>query len=87
MRFVAALLLAVSVIVPLARPTSVGASSLAGDVNDDCAVNIIDLYLAAKHYGYRYGSLNYSPIYDLNNDRRIDILDLQMIASRFGERC
>lgn len=87
MRFVAASILAVSIAASLALPTSASASSLVGDVNDDCTVNVVDLFLAASHYGYRYGSLRYSPIYDLNNDRRIDVLDLQMIASRAGDSC
>lgn len=87
MRFVAASILAVSIAASLALPGSAAASSLVGDVNDDCTVNVVDLYLAAGSYGYKYGSLRYSPIYDLDNDRDIDIVDLQIIASHAGETC
>jgi len=87
MRFVAASILAVSIAASLALPGSASASSLVGDVNDDCTVNVVDLYLAASHYGYKYGSLRYSPIYDLDSDRDIDIVDLQIIASHAGDSC
>ncbi len=87
MRFIVALSCAVSLTASLALPGAARASSLAGDVNDDCRVNVVDLFLTAQHYGYRYGSLKYSPIYDMNNDREIDIADLQMIASQDGAVC
>ena len=63
------------------------AHALDGDVNGDCTVNTIDLYLTSARYGAAQGSLRYSSQYDLNGDRQIDVKDLQMVAARFGSTC
>jgi hypothetical protein len=63
------------------------AHALDGDVNGDCNVNTLDLYLVGARYGASWGSLLYSPQYDLNGDRQIDVKDLQMVAARFGTTC
>ncbi len=83
----AAPLLALSALLPLAgRPTH-AATPLVGDVNGDCAVNILDLSMIARRYLTAQGSLLYAPIYDLNGDGVINILDLQIVAARMGTRC
>jgi hypothetical protein len=68
-------------------PITASASSLEGDVNDDCAVNSIDLALVASRYGAFWGSLLYNPVYDLNHDRKINVMDVQMVAVHSGELC
>jgi hypothetical protein len=63
------------------------ASALAGDVNGDCSVNMIDIQQVAARYGAFYGSLLYSAKYDLNGDRQIDVRDIQAVAAAFGQTC
>jgi hypothetical protein len=63
------------------------ASSLVGDVNGDCKVNVLDLSLEASRYLIGIGSLLYSPTYDLNHDGVINILDIQMVAAHFNQSC
>jgi len=59
---------------------------LAGDVNGDCAVNVLDLICLRNH-------LRESPSsgenwrYDLNRDGRIDVLDLIAVRNRMSARC
>lgn len=67
--------------------TPAASAALIGDVNNDCKVDVMDVYLASMRYGSRWGMLSYSPVYDLDGNRRIDIVDLQIIASHSRETC
>ncbi len=53
---------------------------LAGDINGDNVINILDLaYIATKYRGV-------DPLADLNADGRVDILDLALAASNYQQR-
>ena len=76
------------VLLAAALPAHVAtASSLVGDVNDDCTVNITDLALVARGYLTSVGSLLYAPQYDLNHDLVINILDIQIVAAHYLQHC
>jgi hypothetical protein len=53
---------------------------LAGDVNGDNIVNILDMAFLAQYY-----STN-NPVADLNKDGRVDILDLVLCANNFQQQ-
>ena len=78
----AAVLMAVT-----AWPPTVRGSSVTGDVNGDCIVDIRDLSLVASRYLAGIGSQLYSPQYDLNDDGVINILDIQIVAGHYLEVC
>ncbi len=65
----------------------VGQSSLPGDVNDDCVVDIVDIMLMAVRWGTRVGDANYDPYYDLDDDGDIDIVDIMQVAAHWGDVC
>ena len=64
-----------------------GQSSLPGDVNDDCVVNIVDIMLVAAQWGASVGDANYDRLYDLDDDGDIDIVDIMKVATQWGEAC
>jgi hypothetical protein len=64
-----------------------GQSSLPGDVNDDCVVDIVDIMLVAVRWGTRVGDANYDPYYDLDHDGDIDVVDIMEVAAHWGETC
>jgi parallel beta-helix repeat protein len=66
---------------PLMHPSFV----LFGDVNDDGAVNILDVILVSKAFGTSQGDPNYDPSSDLNQDGKINVLDIILVASHFGQ--
>jgi hypothetical protein len=64
--------------------------ALEGDLNLDCAVNVLDEQMISFHYYSTEGSLYYQPWYDLEpwyGDGDIDIKDLQFVFGRYGRRC
>lgn len=79
------MLVAPLLLLALARP--VAASTLVGDVNNDCVVNVLDLSIEASRYLTGVGSLLYSPTYDLNGDGVINILDIQIVAAHYNQTC
>jgi hypothetical protein len=63
---------------------------LEGDLNLDCAVNVIDEQAISFRYGSSFGNLLYDPWYDLEpalKDYDIDIKDLQKVFGRDGSNC
>jgi peptide/nickel transport system substrate-binding protein len=54
------------------------------DVNHDGKVNIMDIALAAMHYGTSPGSTRWNPEVNMNRDRVINIVDLTIIAREYG---
>jgi hypothetical protein len=83
-RIAAALALIGAAVLPL---RTARASTLIGDVNGDCRVDILDLALIARAYLTGVGSLLYSPKLDLNGDGVINILDIQIAAAHFNQHC
>jgi hypothetical protein len=67
------------------RVSSFPPLTLAGDVNGDGTVNIVDISLIAKAYRSIVGDAQYKLVYDLNGDGVIDIIDLTGAAAEFGK--
>jgi hypothetical protein len=64
-----------------------GQSSLPGDVNGDCVVDIVDIMLVAARWGAHVGDANYNSSYDLDHDGDIDVVDIMEVAAHWGETC
>ncbi len=60
---------------------------LAGDVNNDCAVNFIDLGRVGSAFLTVRGQLGYDPEADLNNDGVVNFVDLGVVGANFLRRC
>jgi YD repeat-containing protein len=59
---------------------------IAGDVNNDNAVNGVDSQLVTDAIGKSAGDAGYDRTLDLNRDRTIDATDLQILGSNYGFR-
>ena len=59
-------------------------ASLAGDVNEDGAVDIFDLTLVAKAYGSVVGDPAYDEACDITKDGRVDMRDLTIVSKYYG---
>jgi subtilase family serine protease len=70
----------------LADPT-VFVVRMAGDVNDDCRVDISDLSIVGATFGLTSGSPSWNPNADLDNDGVINIIDLTIVGIHFGSVC
>ncbi len=68
-------------------PSTLVFTRLAGDVNLDCRVNVIDLVNVGLSFGSRKGDVGYMGSADLNGDGAIDIIDLVWVALNFGQTC
>lgn len=79
--------LALCAAAPALVTSHASASTLIGDVNNDCSVDALDLSLESRRFLIGIGSLLYSPTYDLNSDGVINVLDMQIVASHFLEHC
>jgi hypothetical protein len=60
-------------------------TSLSGDVNEDGAVDVIDLSIVGMAYGKREGDPGYNPDADINKDKRVDMRDVAIITFYYGE--
>ncbi len=60
-------------------------TSLAGDVNEDNQVNVIDLTFVSLAYGSMIGDPDYNADADINKDGIIDMKDLRIVAYYLGE--
>jgi hypothetical protein len=59
-------------------------ASLAGDVNEDGAVDIFDLSAVAKAYASVVGGPEYDPDLDITKDGRVDMRDIAIISKHYG---
>jgi hypothetical protein len=59
--------------------------TIAGDVNGDGQVNILDIAQVAVAFGTKPGYSKWDPNADINNDNEINILDISTVAIHFGE--
>lgn len=57
------------------------------DINGDGAVDMIDLWLAAKAFGTKPEDPRWDPAADVNNDYIIDMVDIYTVAINFGNTC
>jgi len=60
------------------------ARTIAGDVNGDLKVNILDVAAAAYAFSTKPGAPRWNEAADMNNDGSIDILDVAIVAFYFG---
>jgi uncharacterized repeat protein (TIGR01451 family) len=75
---------------PACGDSTITVRILEGDLNLDCAVNVIDEQAISFRYGSSFGNLLYDPWYDLEpalKDYDIDIKDLQKVFGRDGSNC
>ena len=55
------------------------------DLNNDGAVNALDLAIFRQAFGSQTGQPNFNTSADMNGDGRINALDLSMFQARFGK--
>jgi hypothetical protein len=60
-------------------------TSLAGDINEDGIVSIVDLSLVGYAFGSFEGEPNYNPDADLNRDGIVDIGDITIVCIYYGD--
>jgi hypothetical protein len=60
---------------------------LSGDVNGDCAVDIVDIMLVASHWNTRTGDAGYDARYDLDGNGEINIVDIMIVAAQWNTHC
>jgi PKD repeat protein len=70
----------------LASPSMVHVKMF-GDINGDCKVDMIDIYLAAKAFGSYPGHPRWNPDADLDQNNLIDMRDTWLTAKNFGKGC
>lgn len=56
---------------------------LAGDANDDNAVDVLDLSILIEAFDAGLGDPNWNPGADFNNDGGVDVFDLDLLISNF----
>jgi len=64
-----------------------GECKLAGDINGDCIVNIMDLSVIAQAFGAKPGDSDWNPNADVIQDGIINIFDLSLVGQNFGNTC
>lgn len=62
-------------------------AGLAGDLDNDCDVDIVDIMLVASRWSLQAGDVRYEVCYDLDRDADIDIVDIMRVAARWGTSC
>lgn len=75
---------------PVCGDLYVSVRILEGDVNLDCAVDVVDEQIMAFRYASVYGDLLYNPWFDLEpagRDLDIDVLDIEKVVARDGSTC
>lgn len=60
---------------------------LAGDVNRDCQVDVVDIMLVASRWNTALGDTNYDARYDLDDDGNVDIVDIMLVSGQWGRTC
>jgi len=62
-------------------------SSLFGDLNNDCIVDISDLVIVAGAFGSTPGLNRWNPVADIDHDGTVDLGDLVAVIAQLGQRC
>jgi hypothetical protein len=70
---------------PVVHGWRIKESFMAGDVNKDGAVDVIDLMRLAKAWGSVTGNPNYDPACDLDSSGCVDVIDLLILANNWGK--
>ena len=55
-----------------------------GDINNNNAINIVDLSVLNASYGFSSSSGNYNYLADLNCDGAVNIVDISILNAGFG---
>lgn len=63
------------------------ASTLFGDLDGDCDVDVADIMMAASRWRCQLGEECYDPHCDLDDDGDIDIVDIMKVAAHWSEIC
>lgn len=63
------------------------AITVAGDVNADGAVDVVDIMLVAGRWSAVQGQPQYDPSYDLDANGEIDLMDITFVAARWNTTC
>jgi len=58
---------------------------MAGDVNTDGAVNVIDLAMIGRSYGTTLDDFLYEPNADVNNYGFIEMVNIVVVAQNYGK--
>lgn len=64
-----------------------GLTSLLGDFNGDCVVNLADFLLFAAHFGTNDGDPNWDPLFDLDSDGQVGFSDFLIFIRNWGKTC
>jgi len=62
-------------------------STLFGDLDGDCDVDIVDIMMVASRWRCQLGNECYDVYCDLDGDGDIDIVDIMKVAAHWGEDC
>jgi outer membrane protein assembly factor BamB len=63
---------------------AIGRSPLAGDINGDGAVDVVDLLMLVDHWASVVGDPNYHVDADFNGDGSVDVVDLLTMVENWG---
>jgi hypothetical protein len=63
------------------------ASTIFGDLDGDCDVDIVDIMMVASRWSCRREDTCYDARCDLDGDGDIDIVDIMKVAVHWGESC
>jgi hypothetical protein len=58
---------------------------VAGDVDGDGHVDVVDLLYLVDAFGSAVGDANYDPRCDFNSDGGVDVIDLLIMVDNFGK--
>jgi len=61
--------------------------ALAGDMDMDCDVDVVDIMMVAGRWNSRAGDPRYDARHDLDSDGDIDIVDIMRVATRWNQHC
>ena len=63
------------------------AITIAGDVDADGAVDVVDIMLVAGRWSAVQGQPQYDPGYDLDSNGEINLMDITFVAARWNTTC
>ncbi len=71
-----------------AQPGSINVTNgLAGDLDGNCSVDIVDIMQVAGRWGAQTGDVEFDEQDDLDSNGQIDIVDIMQVAGHWGDTC
>ncbi len=61
--------------------------NIAGDLDGDCDVDVVDIMIVASHWNTDEGEPGYDPVCDMDDDDDVDVVDIMIVASHWGDTC